>query len=260
MHYALVEPEHFTDAHRSFVMQFAHAVELVSSCNDAILGAKDVRSRHLTASDGYARVIGLSFGKEVTGRMDSDLPCEEFARFASCYVRQDLRLLARGHLDAIQSVLDIHACETGVKALVFDKCLLKHHPSKSVLGIVYAAYETNPERFTTVFPGYWEQFGFGCSIERVEQPMVDGLGRLSVVEHEVAFLLALGLDAEAIAHVLPRLRTGPGTDIDAALFGIADKAAAAGVPTTQLRDCLIGAFVHQRMPKSFFSKIVGTTN
>lgn len=257
MHYLLVEPEHFTDAHQRFIEQFSRTIELVSSCSDAIVDAKDVQSRHLTASDGYAHIVGLSFGKEVMGRMDTDMPCEDFARFEQSYLRQDRRLLLRTHMAAVQTVLSIHRYATGTRALVFDKCLLKHHPSKSVLGIVYNAYEIGAERFALLFPDYWKEFGFGCSIERMDHPVVDGLGRLSTLEHEVAFLLALGFDTESIGHALPRLRPGPGSDVDAALFSIADKAAAAGVPMASLRHCLIEAFVHERMLKSFFAKVVG---
>lgn len=257
MHYVLVEPEHFTEAHHRFIQQFSHIVELTSSSGDAIVDAKDVRSRHLTATDAYAHIVGLSLGRDVMGRMDGDMPCEDFARFAQCFSRQDRRLLRCAHVGAVQTVLNIHRYATGTKALVFDKFLLKHHPSQSVLGVVYSAYEIGVERFTLLFPHYWEQFGFGCSIERMDHPAVDGLGKLSILEHEVAFLLAVGFDTEAIGHVLPRLRPGPGTDVDAALFGIADKAAAAGVPMANLRSCLIEAFVHERMPKSFFAKVVG---
>lgn len=257
MHYLVVEPEHFTDAHQRFIVRFSRTVEFISSCSEAIVDAKDVQSRHLAASDPYAHIVGLSFGKDVLGRMDSDMPCEDFARFAQCSLRQDHRLLRRSHMGAVQTVLNIHRYATGTRAFVFDKYLLKHHPSQSVLGIVYSAYEINVERFTLLFPDYWKQFGFGCSIERIDHPAVDGLGRLSTLEHEIAFLLALGFDTEAIGHVLPRLRPGPAMAVDAALFGIADKAAAAGVPMANLRNCLIEAFVHERMPKSFFTKVVG---
>ena len=75
MHYPLVEPEYFTDVHRRYIEHFSHAVDLASSCSsDTIVGAKDVHSRHLTASDPYARITGLSFGKDVAGRMDGDMP------------------------------------------------------------------------------------------------------------------------------------------------------------------------------------------
>ncbi|WP_116136683.1 hypothetical protein [Trinickia diaoshuihuensis] len=257
MHYPLVEPEKLSEAQHTFITQFVRTIELVSVCSRALVGAKDTHSRNLAASDPYAQIVGLSCGADVAGRMDCDLPCEDVAQFAECYVRSDMRLLNRTHVGATQTVLNIHRYATGLKALVFDKSLLKHHPSQSIVGIVYSAYETNLKRFTALFPTYWTQFGFGCSIERVDHPAVDGLGRLSSLEHEVAFLLALGLDAEAIAHFLPRLRPGPGLDVDAALFGLADKAVAAGVAVADLRECLVEAHVHQRMPKSFFGKVVG---
>lgn len=257
MHYPLVDPERLTEAHRIFIAQFVRTIALVSSCSGTIVGAKDVRSRYLAASDAFGRIVGLGSGAEVAGRLDCDLPCEDVAQFAECYVCSDRRLLDRTHVGATQTVLNIHRYATGLKALVFDKSLLKHHPTRSILGIVYSGYETNIKRFTALFPTYWTHFGFGCSIERVDHPAIDGLGRLSLLEHEVAFLLALGLDTEAIAHFLPRLRPGPGVDVDAALFGLADKAVAAGVSVADLRECLIEAHVHQRMPKSFFAKVVG---
>lgn len=258
MHYRLVEPQYFVDVHQSFVEQFARAVALVSTSSGAIVAAKDIQSRHFTASDLYGVLHGLSCGMDAQGLMDSEMPCEDVARFAECYVRSDRRLLDCGaHIGAMQTVLNIHQYATGSRALVFDKFLLKHHPTRSILGIVLAAYETSIDRFTACFPGYWTEFGFGCTIERVARPTVDGLGKLSQVEHEVAFLLAVGLDTETLARVLPRLRPGPGADVDAALFGLAEKAARAGVPMGGLRDCLIEAHVHQRMPKSFFARVDG---
>jgi hypothetical protein len=259
MHYRLVQPQHLSDVHRSFIDQFTRAIALVSTTSSAIVAAKDIQSRHFAASDSYGRIHGLSCGLHAAGLLDSEMPCKGAACFADCYVRSDRRLLDGGaHPGATQTVLNIHRYATGSKALVFDKFLLKHHATRSILGIVLAAYETSIDRFTACFPGYWTQFGFGCTIERVVRPSVDGLGKLSQVEHEVAFLLAVGFDAETLACVLPRLRPGRAADVDAALFGLAEKAARAGVPMACLRDCLIEAHVHQRMPMLFFDKVAGS--
>lgn len=137
MHYPLVDPERLTEAHRIFIAQFVRTIALVSSCSGTIVGAKDVRSRYLAASDAFGRIVGLGSGAEVAGRLDCDLPCEDVAQFAECYVCSDRRLLDRTHVGATQTVLNIHRYATGLKALVFDKSLLKHHPTRSILGIVY---------------------------------------------------------------------------------------------------------------------------
>lgn len=262
MTYSLAESQSFIEEHQSFIERFARTIETASSTSGAIVGAKDIHSRHLTASDAYARIVGLRDGKDVAGRRDHDMPCEGTARFADCYVREDRDLLDRGDPGATTSVLNIHRYETGLTALVFDKFLLKHHPTKSILGIVYSAYETSLERFTALFPGYWTQFGFGCSIERADVSAVHALGELSPLEYEVAFLLAVGVDAEGITHFLRRLRPGPDAseDISAALAALANKATAAGVSVASLREALIEARVHQRMPASFFGKVVGSHN
>ena len=260
MTYSLAESHSFIEEHQSFIERFARTIEVASSSSGAIVGAKDIHSRHLTASDAYARIAGLRYGKDVAGRLDRDMPCEGTARFADCFVREDRDLLESGNPGATTSVLNIHRYETGLTALVFDKFLLKHHPTKSVLGIVYSAYETSLERFTALFPGYWAQFGFGCSIERADASAVHGLGQLSPLEYEVVFLLAVGIDAGGIMHFMRRLRPAPGTneDVSAALAGIADKATAAGITFASLREVLIDARVHQRMPGSFFGKVVGS--
>lgn len=255
MPYSIVEPGNFTEEHQSFIDQFAQTIEIASSRSALIAGAKDVRSCHLTASDRYGRTVGLSRGKEVSGRMDRDMPCEGTAAFADCYVREDRRLLEAGDTGALKSVLNIHRYKTGSSALVFDKFLLNHHPSRSVLGIVYCAYETDLDRFVSLFPDYWAQFGFGCSIERAEGEIVDGVGRLSEIEYEIAFLLALGLDTKAIVGFFRRLRPSRVADVGTSLFSIADKMAAAGVAVASIRDRLILARVHQRIPASFFARV-----
>lgn len=257
MSYSLVEPEHFTEEHQSFIERFGRTIEAGSSNSNIITSTKDVRSCHLAASDAYARLVGLSRGKDVVGRMDRDMPCDGTAAFADCFVREDRRLLESGDIRAMTSVLNIHEFERGLGALVFDKFSLKHRPSKSILGVINCAYQANLERFVALFPDYWSQFGLGCSIERTACQVIDGIGELSGVEYEVAFLLALGHKTEDVIHFLRRSHPCIDTDARCALFGITEKMAAAGVPIGDMRDRLIEAGVHQRIPSRFFDKVVG---
>lgn len=43
MTYAFVEPEHFTDEHRSFIERFSTMIEVASSSSGVIVGAKDIQ-------------------------------------------------------------------------------------------------------------------------------------------------------------------------------------------------------------------------
>ena len=257
MSYSLVEPEHFTEEQQSFVERFSRTVEVASSGSGVIAGVKDIRSRHLTATDPYGKIVGLPRGKDVAGRMDHDMPCEGTAAFADCFVREDRRLLACGDIGARKSVLNIHWYATGLGARVFDKRLLNHRPSEAVLGVVYCAYDVDLARFTALFPSYWSQFGLECSIERTECEMIEDIGPLPEAEYETAFLLALGYDAQFIAGVLHRLGLSPDAYADTAISSITDRMVHAGIPISNIRDRLIEARVHQRMPTSLFDKVVG---
>ena len=257
MPYALVEPEHFSSEQQSFIERFAHTIEVASSGGSVIAGIKDIRSRHVTATDRYGKIVGLSRGNDVAGRMDHDMPCEGTAAFADCFVREDRSLLDCGDAGAMKSVLNIHRYETGLSALVFDKFLLKHRPSDSVLGIVYCAYEVDLARFTALFPGYWSQFGLGCSLDRTQSEIIEGVGELAGIEYEVAFLLALGHQADAIERFLRRCRPTIDADVGSVLLGITEKMAAVGIPIGDIRNRLIEAGVHQRIPSRFFDSVVG---
>lgn len=256
MSYTIVEPERFTEEQQAYIERFARTIEVGAAGSGVIAGIKDVRSLHLTATDPYGTIVGLPRGKDVAGRMDHDMPCEGTAAFADCFVREDRSLLDCGDAGAMKSVLNIHRYETGLDALVFDKFLLKHRPSSSVLGIVYCAYQTDLSRFTTLFPEYWSEFGLGCSLDRTQSEIIDGIGKFSGIEYEVAFLLALGHKADAIKHFLRRWHPKIDPDVGSALFGITEMMATAGIPIQGIRDRLIEAGVHQRIPSRFFDKVV----
>jgi hypothetical protein len=81
MSFSLVAPEQFTARQQQYLEKFRRSIDLVSSQAGAIVGAKDVDSRHLIATDSYARIVGLSKGGDVTGRFDREMPCEGTAQF-----------------------------------------------------------------------------------------------------------------------------------------------------------------------------------
>lgn len=219
MPYSIVEPEYFTKEQQSYIERFARTIEAGAAGSGVIAGIKDIRSRHLTSTEPNGKIVGLHRGKDVAGRRDHDMPCEATAAFADCFVRQDRSLLDCRDVGTMKSVLNIHRYETGLGGLVFDKFLLRHRASASVLGIVYCAYEADLARFTALFPEYWLEFGLGCSLEHTQSEIIDGIGKLSGIEYEVAFLLALGHKADAIEHVLRRWRPRIDVDVCSALFG-----------------------------------------
>lgn len=90
MTYAMLAPDCFTDEHKSFLAGFRQSMEMLSSSSNMMLGAKDIRSRHLAATDAYARIVALERGGDVAGRLDSEMPCEGTAQFADSYVSEDL--------------------------------------------------------------------------------------------------------------------------------------------------------------------------
>lgn len=59
MTYAMLAPDCFTDEHKSFLAGFRQSMEMLSSSSNMMLGAKDIRSRHLAATDAYARIVAL---------------------------------------------------------------------------------------------------------------------------------------------------------------------------------------------------------
>ena len=100
--------------------KFRESIFQLSGQTDMIVGAKDVNSRHLVASDAYARIVALARGADVIDRLDKEMPCEGTAQFADCYVQEDLALMRGGDPNAKASILNVHEYGDGLKARVFS--------------------------------------------------------------------------------------------------------------------------------------------
>ncbi|HEV3104898.1 MAG TPA: hypothetical protein VGZ01_04335 [Trinickia sp.] len=221
------------------------------------MGAKSIDSRHFIATDAYARIVGLTQGDEVAGRLDRDMPCEATARFADSFVRGDQELLGRGRCNAMKSTLDLHEYSNGLKALIFDKFVMKHHASKSILGVVYSAYEVDMRNFFALLPNYTREFGLGCSIERADGDSILADVRLTAVEYEMCFLLAMNWSVDQISCFMNTHRAAAEPDVNSTLHDIGEKLRTDNAATSALREKLIELGVHQRMPRSFFNHIIG---
>ena len=257
MSYRLVAPAQYNEDHQRFVERFRQAIAKISSRSRAIIGGKDIDSRHLIATDAYALLVGLPRGSDVTGRFDRDMPCEGTARFAEYFVREDAELLSHRDVRRTKAVLNIHDYADGSDALVFSKFVMKHEPSRAILGTIYSASRIEMTNFSRILPNYRSEFGAGCSLEKVEGD-VDLFGTtFSELEYEVCFLLALGWSCDQIVDLLQRYHPVSRRGAEHTLHSIGDRLAAHGAGTLTLREQLIAAQVHRKMPKTMFDRIAG---
>jgi hypothetical protein len=259
MGYTLVSPENFTVEQNKFVESFKESVNLISSQTDLVFGAKDINSRHLISTDTYANLVALPRGVDVVGRLDRDMPCEGTAQFADHYVQEDMELLSQGDLDRKKSILNVHEYGGGTDALVFDKYVMKHHPSQSILGIIYAAHKIEISNFLTLIPNYILEFGVGCSIENITGTLSVGSAKLTEYEHEVCFLMTMNWDFKQISCFMNKYRPtssmrGPDT-IYKCRNRICNKL---DCNPSHLREVLVGIGIHRKMPSSFFNRLIGS--
>ena len=257
LNYTLVAPENFSTEHKRQIENIKKAIGILSSQTCLILGAKDIHSRHLIATDSYAHLVGLQNGTEITGLLDRDIPCQGTAKFADCFVEEDQRILNSRDINKTTSFIKIHEFTTGTHAFITEKNILKHHESESILGTVYHANEIAIDKFFGLFPNYFTDFGIGCSREKV-----DGIFKIEGAEHEVAFLLALNWDLKLIAFFMNKYRPCSTIKMADTIYEcrntIAKKLNNPHCSTPQFRDMLVNMGVHRRMPASFFDCMVGT--
>jgi hypothetical protein len=258
MNYRLVAPERFTDQQKQYVEKFTASTWALSTRSNTIMGAKSIDSRHFISTDAYARIVGLTHGDEVAGRFDREMPCEATARFADSFVRGDQALLSCGRRNAMKSTLDLLEYSDGLKALVFDKFVMKHHASKSILGVIYSAYEVDMRNFFALLPNFTREFGLGCSIERADDELMLADKKLTTHEHEMCFLLAMNWSPEQISNFMnTRSTTHAHPDVATTLRDIGENLGTSSAGTSALRERLIELGAHQKMPRSFFNHIIG---
>lgn len=260
--YRLVSPEMFTREQKQFVDKFKELICSISSQTDLIFGAKDIHSKHFMSTDSYAKLVKLNSGHEVTDRFDRDMPCDGTAEFAHCYVQEDQALLRQPDIDKKISVLNIHEYGIGIRALVFDKQIMKHQPSRSILGTIYRAREIEIANFFALLPNYAREFGIGCSVENCSGELNIDNVRLSDYEHEVCFLLIMNWDCRQIADFLNKHRPGVTARSADTIYKcknrICNKLGIANCSSANLREMLVSIGAHRKMPKLFFSQILGS--
>jgi len=242
--YHLISPEAYTPEHHGFLDAVKESIGVLSAQTSLILGAKDIHSCHIISTDVHARLINE----------------RSEGRYCSHEV-EDQALLGQPDINKKISVLSIPPYCRGSNALVFEIQLLKHHPSRSILGTIYNAREIEMSNFFSFIPNYVLEFGTNCRIENSHGAAAIANIRLSEYEHEVCYLLTMNWSCKQIAEFLNayRPKTVPrGVDtIYKCRNRICDKLGRVDYSTAGLRDHLISLGMHKKMPQSFFKHILG---
>lgn len=261
--YSIVTPENLTQAHIAYIESFKNSIELISKQTDIILGAKDVNSKHIISTNQYAKIVGLKTGLDVSGRYDKEMPCDGTAQYADIYVKEDLQLINTLNPNSGISILNVHNYSDGMKARIFKKHLLKHHESKSILGTVYSGHDVALKDFINIIPSYIIQFGATGSIESISNNhLIDGVHKFSNYEQEICFLLLLNWDFKQIATFMNQFRPDKHIRTADTIIKkknyICTKLKLNNNKLNELRDFLVSVGFHNKMPSSFYNRIVGS--
>lgn len=267
MEYSLVSPAQFSPEHAELVESFKYSVRLVSDqARGVILGIKDIHSRHIISTDEYARIVSLPSGEAVADRMDYDMPCPGTVQFADCYIAEDQSLMACGDVFRSINVLNVHQYADGLHARVFTKSLLKHVPSRSLLGVIYSAHDVQIDDVLGVMPNYITEFAVsGCSIEKIVNNDKVGGVVLTDYEQEICFLLLLNWGFGQIAEFMNKFRpmvNGKYRVADSIIKGKNRICEKMNIPTTRvadLREALVAMGMHRKLPSRLFDRLIGST-
>ncbi|QYG08891.1 hypothetical protein [Janthinobacterium sp. PAMC25594] len=264
MSYRLVAQENFTVEQTVFMEKLKESINLISTQSNIILGAKDINSRHFTSTDAYANLVGLLNGKDVENRLDRDMPCKGTASFAESYIKEDGDLLQSTNINNKIITLNIHEYDDGMKALVFNKSMIKHHLSRSILGLMYDAYEIDIKNFFILIPNYAMEFGMECSIANTgDEFNIEGL-KLTEYEHEICFLIIMNWNFKQIASFMDKYRPKQNARTADTIYKcrnrICEKLNMSNFSSSNFRDILIAAGLHRKLPKLFFNRLIVKTN
>jgi AraC-like DNA-binding protein len=258
MRYIPVSPDQFTTEQSKFVDRLRDSIRIVSNSKNDILGAKDIHSRHIIATDAYSKIVSLKSGMEVENLLDCEMPCEGTAKFAESFVREDQSIIQAGERNSQITVLNIHEYGDGLAARIFSKHLMRHDDTQSILGITYFAHDINISNLFNVFDVYMKQFGKGCSIKLISNDIKLKNATLTNYEQVVCFLLLLKWDMKQVADFISRCRSSETMETYLTISTICEKAGLSSSHLYDLRDALISEGIHKSMPKSLFLSLLNT--
>ena len=263
MSYILVAPENFTPEHKQIIEKIKEAARSVSPQRKLILAAKDINSRFVISNDAGAIFMGMKKGEDITGMLDSDIPCEGIASYADNFVQEDQQIVKSGDENKELTILEIYEYCTGIMSFLTRKSTIKHDHSHSILGVTFEAMEIKLTDFITFIPNYFTEFGQRGSINKGDRILqLEDVG-LTEYEHEICFLLTLNWNYRQIANFMNKYRPLPEGDRVAdtlykCINRIRDKLDITDCNDTSFREMLIHVGVHQKMPPSFFNRLIGS--
>jgi hypothetical protein len=264
MSYSIVSPNKFTLEQKTHIESIKGSFKFFfSEVPEIISFMKDVESRYILASDCGANLVGLSCGEDISGRLDSDLPCE-VAEFAQDFVDEETELLRSVALcpankNKKSAMLNIHKYSTGLGALISVKEPIIHRPSQSILGIKGTAYKINISSLCSWLPNAILENSVVGNFENVTKELITDDFSLTEGEHEIAFLMIMQQDAEYIARFLNAHRESSipinSRDVSKCLDELCQRFSCNNV--AQLREKFISIGFHRKIPDSFFNKLLG---
>lgn len=260
--YKLVLPTAFTKDQTDYIEKFKSMIRVLSETTDALMGAKDIESRHIISTTSHAKIVGLDKCGDVNGRLDAEMPCEGTAQYAEQFVQVDKSLLASQDVKKGVVILNIHNYGDGTKARIFKKHLLKHDESKSILGTIYSGQDIELSDVINVMPSYITRFGSTGSIDAISNDSkICGEITLTEYEQEICFLLLLNWNFRQIAdfmnyfHKSEKERT-----IDTIIKKknyICQKLGLNSLLLSDLQDFLVSIGFQNKIPLTFLRFIVG---
>jgi hypothetical protein len=261
----LVQPVDYTPAQQKYIQAFEKSVLLISQTSNIIMGAKDVNSRHIIATDAYSRIIGLQHGIEVKGKLDSEMPCVGTAKYSPDYIQEDIALMERGNINECLTILNTHEYSDGIKARVFKKNIFFHSPSKSILGVIYHGYDVDLQSIFRMLPNYI------LLAENKQLPhslvMPDGFDDeykniLTDYEQEICYLLLLNWNYKEIAEFMKKTHpekahVSPDAVVKKKNY-LCQKFKLSSTDLSELQQYLIQIGFHNNVPRSFYLPILGS--
>jgi hypothetical protein len=156
-------------------------------------------------------------------------------------------------------MLNIHNYSTGLEALISYKFPLIHQPSQSILGIVGIAHKIDLSCFFNLIPNYISEFGVCGNLENVHGTLKIGNINLTEYEHEVCFLLTtMNLSYKQIAYFMNKYRPTAIQRTADTIYKCRDRVCEKlDCEPRHFQDRLIGMNLHNKIPSSFFNRLIG---
>src|SRR5579863_1348821 len=260
--YKIVKPESYTEDHIKYINQFKDSVSLLSMQTNLMLGLKDTNLKFISGTDISAKTLGLKCGSDFAGRGMLDIPCEGVMKYAEQIDKQEQDLLDSCDVNKNVEALSVFEYTDGLKARTIVRQLFYHQPSASILGVSNSVTNVKLKDFINIIPSYILRFGAIGSIESMKQDTNIQGAALNGYEQEVCFLFLLGWSFQQVADFMDIFRpNGTPRTTDAIIKKknyICQKLGLTNTNLKNLCEYLFSIGLHNKMPESFYSKMIGT--